>query len=223
MWTFILWLILLVVCWPLALLFLLLYPLIWLLLLPFRLVGLVFLGLVLLLDPLAAHARGTWLSFGAVGALLLALGGARQSRWPAATLLRVQLVLFAGLRERLAQLAERSPDSTFAALAAAETERLAGDLAAQEGRLDAATAHWRHALASLPADAERRTPDEQCAALGTNAALGQVSAARSIAATLQASGYRHPNCAAFADFSAAESTSGNAVGDDDPGVSANDR
>ena len=39
MWTFILWLILLVVCWPLALLALVLYPLVWLLLLPFRLVG----------------------------------------------------------------------------------------------------------------------------------------------------------------------------------------
>ena len=34
-----LWLILLVLCWPLALLALLLYPLVWLLLLPFRLVG----------------------------------------------------------------------------------------------------------------------------------------------------------------------------------------
>lgn len=34
-----LWLILLVLCWPLALMALLLYPLIWLLLLPFRLVG----------------------------------------------------------------------------------------------------------------------------------------------------------------------------------------
>jgi hypothetical protein len=39
MWTFILWLILLVVCWPLALLALLLYPFVWLLTLPFRLVG----------------------------------------------------------------------------------------------------------------------------------------------------------------------------------------
>ncbi len=39
MLTFILWLILLVVCWPLALFALILYPLIWLLLLPFRLVG----------------------------------------------------------------------------------------------------------------------------------------------------------------------------------------
>ncbi len=37
--TFFLWLILLVVCWPLALLALLLYPLVWLVLLPFRLLG----------------------------------------------------------------------------------------------------------------------------------------------------------------------------------------
>ena len=36
----VLWLILLVLCWPLALLALLLYPFLWLLLLPFRLVGL---------------------------------------------------------------------------------------------------------------------------------------------------------------------------------------
>ena len=37
--AFLLWLILLVVCWPLALLALILYPLVWLLLLPFCLVG----------------------------------------------------------------------------------------------------------------------------------------------------------------------------------------
>jgi hypothetical protein len=36
---FLLWLILLVLCWPLALLGLVLYPIVWLLLLPFRLVG----------------------------------------------------------------------------------------------------------------------------------------------------------------------------------------
>lgn len=36
---FLLWLILLVLCWPLALLALILFPLVWLLLLPFRLVG----------------------------------------------------------------------------------------------------------------------------------------------------------------------------------------
>lgn len=34
-----LWLLLFVLCWPLALLALVLYPLLWLLLLPFRLVG----------------------------------------------------------------------------------------------------------------------------------------------------------------------------------------
>lgn len=36
---FLLWCILLVMCWPLALLALILYPFIWLVLLPFRLVG----------------------------------------------------------------------------------------------------------------------------------------------------------------------------------------
>jgi hypothetical protein len=41
MGKFLLWLILLVVCWPLAVLALVLYPIVWLLLLPFRLVGIV--------------------------------------------------------------------------------------------------------------------------------------------------------------------------------------
>jgi len=36
---FLLWLLLLALCWPLALLALVLYPLIWLVLLPFRLLG----------------------------------------------------------------------------------------------------------------------------------------------------------------------------------------
>jgi hypothetical protein len=36
---FLLWLILLVLCWPLALLALILYPLVWLFSLPFRLLG----------------------------------------------------------------------------------------------------------------------------------------------------------------------------------------
>jgi hypothetical protein len=39
MLTFIFWIFLFVVCWPLALLALLLYPLVWLILLPFRLLG----------------------------------------------------------------------------------------------------------------------------------------------------------------------------------------
>ncbi len=39
MGKFLLWLILLVLCWPLALAALVLYPLVWLFLLPFRLIG----------------------------------------------------------------------------------------------------------------------------------------------------------------------------------------
>ena len=39
MFKFLLWCILLVLCWPLALAALVLYPLVWLILLPFRLVG----------------------------------------------------------------------------------------------------------------------------------------------------------------------------------------
>jgi len=37
--TFLLWLLLLFFCWPLALLAIVLFPLVWLLLLPFRLLG----------------------------------------------------------------------------------------------------------------------------------------------------------------------------------------
>jgi hypothetical protein len=39
MLTFLAWLVLLIFCWPLAVLALVLYPIVWLLLLPFRLVG----------------------------------------------------------------------------------------------------------------------------------------------------------------------------------------
>ncbi|MBZ5631771.1 MAG: hypothetical protein LAO55_01470 [Acidobacteriia bacterium] len=39
MFTFLLWCILFVLCWPLALAALVLYPIVWLILLPFRLVG----------------------------------------------------------------------------------------------------------------------------------------------------------------------------------------
>ncbi len=48
MLTFVLWCILFVLCWPLALLALLLYPFVWLLLLPFRLVGIAVEGALLL-------------------------------------------------------------------------------------------------------------------------------------------------------------------------------
>ncbi len=46
--TFILWCILFVLCWPLALLALVLYPVVWLLLLPFRLLGIAVEGALLL-------------------------------------------------------------------------------------------------------------------------------------------------------------------------------
>ena len=39
MMRFLLWCILLVLCWPLAILALVLYPIVWLILLPFRVVG----------------------------------------------------------------------------------------------------------------------------------------------------------------------------------------
>jgi len=63
---FLFWCILLVLCWPLALVALILYPLLWLILLPFRLLGLVVGGVlelvwslvtlpVLLLRKLAAR------------------------------------------------------------------------------------------------------------------------------------------------------------------------
>jgi hypothetical protein len=39
MLSFLLWLVVLFLCWPLALLALVLYPLFWLILLPFRLIG----------------------------------------------------------------------------------------------------------------------------------------------------------------------------------------
>jgi hypothetical protein len=47
-----LWLLLLVVCWPLALLALVLYPLVWLLSLPLRLIGLTVEGVFALLRAL---------------------------------------------------------------------------------------------------------------------------------------------------------------------------
>ena len=42
MLTFMAWLLLLVFCWPLALLALLLWPIVWLISLPFRLIGITF-------------------------------------------------------------------------------------------------------------------------------------------------------------------------------------
>ncbi len=47
--TFLLWLLVFIVCWPLALLALVLYPFVWLILLPFRLVGIAVEGVFALL------------------------------------------------------------------------------------------------------------------------------------------------------------------------------
>jgi hypothetical protein len=47
--AFFLWCILLVVCWPIALLALVLYPIVWLLLLPFRIMGIAVTGVFELL------------------------------------------------------------------------------------------------------------------------------------------------------------------------------
>jgi hypothetical protein len=49
MLTFLLWCVLLLFCWPLALVALVLYPIVWLLLLPFRIVGIAVDGVLQLL------------------------------------------------------------------------------------------------------------------------------------------------------------------------------
>ena len=50
--TFLLWCLLFVFCWPLALAALILYPIVWLLLLPFRLIGVTVEGIFELLKAL---------------------------------------------------------------------------------------------------------------------------------------------------------------------------
>ena len=50
--AFLLWCLLLVFCWPLALLALVLYPLVWLILLPFRIVGIAVDGVLELLKAI---------------------------------------------------------------------------------------------------------------------------------------------------------------------------
>jgi hypothetical protein len=49
---FLLWCVLLILCWPLALFALILYPIVWLLLLPFRLVGIAVHGVLELVTAL---------------------------------------------------------------------------------------------------------------------------------------------------------------------------
>ena len=68
MLKFLLWLILLVICWPLALLALVAYPFLWLLLLPFRLFGIVVEGVFDLLRTILT-LPGRLLSGGPRGGL----------------------------------------------------------------------------------------------------------------------------------------------------------
>jgi hypothetical protein len=50
--SFLLWCLLLIICWPLALIALVLYPFVWLLLLPFRIVGIAVGGVLELLKAI---------------------------------------------------------------------------------------------------------------------------------------------------------------------------
>ena len=52
MFTFLLWCVVFVLCWPMALLALILYPIFWLLLLPFRIVGIALEGIFVFLRAL---------------------------------------------------------------------------------------------------------------------------------------------------------------------------
>lgn len=52
MFTFLLWFLLLIICWPLALLAVILYPFVWLLMLPFRIVGIAVEGVFALLKAI---------------------------------------------------------------------------------------------------------------------------------------------------------------------------
>jgi hypothetical protein len=52
MFSFLLWCLLLIVCWPLALIALVLYPFVWLLLLPFRILGIAVGGVLELLKAI---------------------------------------------------------------------------------------------------------------------------------------------------------------------------
>ena len=52
MLTFLIWVVVLIFCWPLALLALVLYPIVWLILLPFRIVGIAVGGVLSLISAI---------------------------------------------------------------------------------------------------------------------------------------------------------------------------
>ena len=88
------------------------------------------------------------------------------------------------------KLALRAPGSTFVVLAAAEAQRLAGDLVRDDSEI--AAMHWRRGLDLLPSTAEQRTPDEQFVAFALLQRLGRTDEARAALERLDAMGYRHP-------------------------------
>jgi tetratricopeptide (TPR) repeat protein len=108
------------------------------------------------------------------------------SPWPDAAASRE----FAAQRERMLKLVERAPGSTFVVLAAAEAQRVAGDLARDDAEL--AAAYWRRGLDVLPPASGQRTPDEQFVAFALLLRLGRTDEARAAAGRLDAIGYRHP-------------------------------
>ena len=57
MFTFLLWCLLFVVCWPIALFALIAYPFVWLILLPFRLVGIAVHGVLSASSPIRSASR----------------------------------------------------------------------------------------------------------------------------------------------------------------------
>ena len=87
---FLLWCILLVLCWPLALVALVLYPLVWLLLLPFRLLGIVvegaleFVRALILLPARVLRGPGrVWLQtlpFSRLAGRMMAAAGGRKEQ-----------------------------------------------------------------------------------------------------------------------------------------------
>ena len=60
MLTFLLWCVLLIFCWPVALLALVLYPIVWVLLLPFRIVGIAVEGVLGCSVPFFCFRSGYW-------------------------------------------------------------------------------------------------------------------------------------------------------------------
>jgi tetratricopeptide (TPR) repeat protein len=97
------------------------------------------------------------------------------------------------LRVAVLALQQASPDNPFIAVAAADMERLAGELLVQQvNDKRQARRHWLNGLAVLPIEDALRTPREQLAALAMHAHLLQQDDAARITEQLDAVGFRNP-------------------------------